>query len=275
MIADATNSLSDTVTDVALLAGFRYVDKPADRGHGYGHGKIETLLAAFCGVMLVAAAFGILVPACLDIYRALFEDRREPPPGTIALAAAVVSIIVKEALYRYTAAAGKRWRSPALIAKAWDHRSDALSSAGAMLGVGGAIALGPRFSVLDPIAALFVGALILRTAWQVMAESCQELIEASIGKEGERAILDIIATQDGVLGWHAVKSRKIGYYIAIEAHILVDPNLNIVQAHDIATRLERRLRLEFGGKTHINLHVEPMDKARYERHRNSQTEASS
>ena len=259
MIADATHSLSDTVTDVALLAGFRFVDKPADRHHGYGHGKIETLVAAFCGVMLIVAAFGILLPACFEIYRALFEGLSEPPPGTIALIAAVASVVVKEILYRYTAAAGKRLKSPALVANAWHHRSDALSSIGTTIGIGGAIALGPKFAVLDPIAAAVVGVLILKAAWQIMTESCQELIEASIGEEGERVILDIVATQSGVQAWHAVKSRRIGYYIAIEAHILVDPSLSIVQAHDIATHLEHRLRSEFGRQTHINLHVEPMD----------------
>lgn len=257
MIADATHSLSDTVTDVALLLGFYYVSKPADRDHRYGHGKIETLAATFCAAMLFLAAAGIMLPALRSVYGILSGRDVGTPPGWIALIAALVSIVAKETLYRYTAAVGKRLESPALIANAWHHRSDALSSVGTAVGVGGAILGGPAFAVLDPIAAAIVSVFIFKAAWSIMAESCQELIEASIGEAGERVILEIVSTQEGVRGHHAVKSRRIGYYIAIEAHILVDRGLSIVEAHDIATELEYRLRSEFGRQTHVNIHVEP------------------
>lgn len=261
MVADATHSLSDVITDVALLLGFFFVDKPADRHHKYGHGKIETLVAAFCGGALFLAALGILVPASRSIYNTIVYGHVEASPSWVAFAAAVVSVAAKEGLYRYTAVVGKRLESPALVANAWHHRSDAFSSIGTGLGIGGAILGGPRFAILDPVAAAVVSVFIFKAAWSIMTESCQELIEASIGDAGERVIRDIIASQEGVLGHHAVRSRRIGYYIAIEAHILVDRGLSIVQAHDIATHLEHRLRLEFGRQTHINIHVEPMDGA--------------
>lgn len=259
MLADATHSLSDIVTDIALLCGFYYVGKPADQDHRYGHGKVETLVAAFCGGILFFAALGIFVPACKDIYGILYQSKEQVPPDGIAFAAAILSIVVKEILYRYTAALGKRLKSPALIANAWHHRSDALSSIGTGLGIGGAILGGARFAILDPIAAAIVSVFIFRAAWGIMKDSIQELIEASIGEEGVQVIRDIIVSQSGVLGYHALKSRRIGYYIAIETHILVDSNLTIVQAHAIATHLERRLRMEFGPQTHINIHVEPRD----------------
>ena len=262
MVADATHSLSDTITDIALLCGFFFVGKPADRHHSYGHGKIETLVAAFCGGVLFLAAAGILASSLLGIYRSVAGNMHPEPPGVVALAAALVSIAAKEWLYRYTAATGKRLNSPALIANAWHHRSDALSSIGTALGIGGAILGGSRFAILDPIAAAAVSIFIFKAAWSITTDSLQELIEASIGEEGERVIQGIIASQPGVLGWHAVRSRRIGYYIAIEAHILVDPGLSIVLAHNIATSLERRLRNEFGRQTHVNIHVEPLEPGR-------------
>ena len=262
MVADATHSLSDAFTDVALLFGFLFVGKPPDKGHKYGHGKIETLAAAFCGGVLFLAGIGILIPAMTKIYGVLFRNEVQAPPEGIALFAAILSIVVKESLYRYTAAVGKRIKSPAIIANAWDHRSDALSSIGTGLGIAGAIFGGPRLAILDPIAAAVVSLLIFKAAWPIVAESLNELLEASIGEEGERIILDIIASQEGVRGFHAVKSRKIGYYIAVEAHILVDRHLSIVQAHDIATQLEHKVRHEFGKGTQINIHVEPMDESR-------------
>lgn len=260
MIADATHSLSDMITDVAVLFGFHYIDKPADSSHEYGHGKIETLSAAFCGGALFLAAVGIVLPACLEIYETIVRKAVLTPPGWTALSAAILSVAVKETLYRYTALFGKKLNSPALIANAWHHRSDALSSIGTGLGIGGAILGGTSFAVLDPIAALIVGLFVLKTAWEITLASLNELIEASIGEDGERVIRDIIVSQNGVLGFHAVKSRRIGYYIAIEAHILVDAGLGIVQAHDISTHLERRLKKEFGPATHVTIHVEPNDR---------------
>lgn len=263
MIADATHSLSDSVTDVVLLFGFFFANRPPDDQYAYGHGKVETLATTFCGAMLFLAGLGILFPACAGIYGIIFQGESRMPPGSIALVTAILSTITKESLYRYTNNAGKKLKSPALVANAWHHRSDAFSSAGTAIGIGGAIIGGGKFAILDPIAAVIVSMFIFKEAWSIMTEACQELIEASIGKEGQKTILDIIASQDGVLGWHEVKSRRIGYYIAIEAHIIVDNNLNIVQAHDIATHLEHRLRLEFGRQTHINLHVEPKNLSKH------------
>lgn len=262
MIADATHSLSDTVTDFAVIAGLRMTDMPPDEDHEYGHGRIETLVAAFCGVMLAAAAIGILSSAVWSLYEVIVLGEEIDPPGVAALYAAIVSIVVKEILYRYTAAAGRKLESPALIANAWHHRSDALSSIGTALGIGAAATLGGRWAVVDPVAALAVGVMIFLASWQILSSSCQELIDRSLGQEGEQVIKQVMASIPGVLGFHNVRSRRLGAYISIDAHIFVESTLSIVEAHDIASAVEKKLRTEFGPKTQISIHVEPYDDRR-------------
>lgn len=257
MIADATHSLSDTLTDFAVIAGFRFVARPPDDDHTYGHAKIETLVSAFCGLMLLAAAIGIIHPAALSLWEAYSNGTIPEAPGLAALGAALLSIAVKEILYRYTAIVGRRLESPALIANAWHHRSDALSSVGTAVGIAAAAFYGGSAALLDPVAALIVGVFVTKAAWVILAQSCQELIEASIGREGEEAIRHTIESCAGVEGYHAIRSRRIGPTIAVDAHVFVDPNITVTAGHDIATSVERAIKREFGPQTYVNIHIEP------------------
>lgn len=257
MIADAAHSLSDTLTDIAVIVGFRFVARPPDDDHEYGHGKFETLAAAFCGVMLAAAGIGILSGSVRVIYDAVRGGDLPDTPGLSALAAAILSVVVKEALYRYTVYKGKSLSSPALVANAWHHRSDALSSVGTAIGIGGAAFLGGRFVLLDPAAAFVVGLLIMKASASLLLDSCQELVEASIGPDGERAVEEAIASCKGVEGFHAIKSRRIGCGIAVDAHVFVDPTLSVVKGHDIATGVEQAIKALFGPSTYVNIHIEP------------------
>ena len=257
MLADATHSLSDILTDAAILLGFLFVRKPADEDHRYGHGKVETLITSFCGVILTLAGAGILLPALLKL-RGFWQGVPLELPTPIALSAAFISIISKEWLYRYTLVRGKELNSSALLANAWHHRSDAFSSIGTAIGIGGALLGGERWAVLDPIAAGIVSLLILKVGIQILLGSLNELIECSIGEDEENFIKELLCKNPHIKGFHALQSRKIGYYIAIEAHIFVDRSMNIVDAHDVSTELENQLRAHFGEETHINFHIEPL-----------------
>lgn len=256
MIADATHSLSDIITDFAILFGFLFVRKPADEDHRYGHGKVETLITSFCGFILILAAFGILTPAISKLWQA-WNGLFPPRPGGIALVAAVLSIIVKEGLFVYTKRQGDLLNSPAVVANAWHHRSDAFSSIGTSLGIAGAIWGGDKWTVLDPIAAVIVSFVILKVGFSILYGSLNELIECSIGEDEEKSIQEIFDSNKNIRGYHALHSRRIGYYMAVEVHIFVDRSLDIVSAHDIATDLEQSIRTRLGSETHISIHMEP------------------
>ena len=256
MIADATHSLSDIITDFAILFGFLFVRKPADEDHRYGHGKVETLITSFCGFVLILAAFGILTPAISKLWQA-WNGLFPPRPGGIALVAAVLSILAKEGLFVYTKRQGDLLNSPAVVANAWHHRSDAFSSIGTSLGIAGAIWGGAKWTVLDPIAAVVVSFIILKVGFSILYGSLNELIECSIGEDEEKSIQEIFDSNKNIQGYHALHSRRIGYYMAVEVHIFVDRSLNIVSAHDIATDLEHSIRSRLGSETHISIHMEP------------------
>ncbi len=262
MVADATHSLSDLVTDVIVLAGMRVAHKPADRGHGYGHGKVETFLALLCGVSLMLVGAGIFWSGACRILLVL-RGGEIAAPGKVALFAAALSVAAKEWMYRYTLKASREFGSPALRAKAWDHRSDAFSSVGTLVGVAGAVFLSPRWRVLDPLAALVVSFFILRVAVPIVYESLNELLEASLEVETEEEICREICSVDGVLGYHRLKTRRLGPDIAVEVHIQVDPGLSICRAHDISTAVENRLGRRYGERTHISVHVEPLEPGRH------------
>lgn len=262
MIADAAHSLSDFITDIAVIVGLKVAKKPGDSTHNYGHGKIETLTAAFIGIMLVAAAVGIFWGGFQKV-TAFYHGEALPEPSKIALIAAILSIIVKEWLYRYTIAYGRELKSDALIANAWDHRSDAFSSVGTMIGVGGAIYLGGKWVVLDPIAAVVLSFFILKVALEVSYKSLNELLEASLDSETYRSIEVALMSTEGVLGFHELKTRKIGNAMAADVHIEVDRNLSIVDAHEISTHVEDRLKEICGKNGHFSIHVEPCSDFEY------------
>lgn len=256
MIADAAHSLSDFMTDIAVIAGLKISKKPRDSTHNYGHGKIETLAAAFIGLVLIVVAFGIFWGGLQKIF-AFFRGEILPTPSLIALTAAILSIILKEWLYRYTIVYAKNLKSDALTANAWHHRSDAFSSIGTMFGIGGAILLGGKWVVLDPIAAVILSFFILKVAFDISYKNLNELLEASLDSETYKIIEEILISTEGVLGFHELKTRKIGNAMAADVHIEVDPDLNIVDAHEISTQVEDKLKEICGKNGHFSIHVEP------------------
>ncbi|KKG14791.1 cation transporter [Methanosarcina sp. 2.H.T.1A.6] len=256
MVADAAHSTSDFMTDIAVIAGLKVAKKPRDSTHNYGHGKIETLSAAFIGLVLVVVAFGIFWGGLQKVI-AFYQGEVLPAPSGIALAAAILSIVIKEWLYRYTIIYARKLKSDALIANAWHHRSDAFSSVGTMVGIGGAILLGGKWVVLDPIAAVILSLFIFKVAFDISYKNLNELLEASLDSGTYRSIEEILITTEGVLGFHELKTRKIGNAMAADVHIEVDRSLNIVDAHEISTKVEDRLKEVCGKNGQFSIHVEP------------------
>lgn len=257
MIADAVHSLSDFITDVIVLLFVRLSSKPEDSDHDYGHGKYETLATSLIGLALLCVGVMIMYNGVHSIVSAVMGNPL-PQPGMIALAAALVSIALKEWAYRFTAKVGRECESQAVVANAWHHRSDALSSIGTAVGIGGAILLGDKWAVLDPIAAVVVSVFIIRTAWQLTKKSAGELLEQSLPAEMEREIVDIVAREPMASEVHHLHTRRIGSHIAIEMHLRMPGNISLYESHQHATNIEQELRKRFGVSTHIGLHVEPL-----------------
>ena len=256
MMADAVHSLSDFFTDLIVLLFVKVSAKPQDESHDYGHGKFETIATLFIGLALVGAAIGIIVSGALKFANWLGGEKLEVP-GKLALWAALISILVKEALYQYTAARGKKLNSPAVVANAWHHRSDALSSIGAAIGIGGAILLGERWAVLDPLASIVVGGMLLKVAWDLLKGSLGELTDESLPARDESEIVDLITSFPDVSEPHHLRTRHIGNRVAIEIHIRMDGDLPLKEAHDTVTAIERKLKERFGPETLITIHMEP------------------
>ena len=257
MIADAVHSLSDFITDVIVLLFVKLSSKPEDSDHAYGHGKYETLATSLIGLALMCVGIMIMYNGACSIVSAIMGNPL-PQPGMIALAAALVSIALKEWAYRFTVKVGRECESQAVIANAWHHRSDALSSIGTAVGIGGAILLGEKWAVLDPIAAVVVSVFIIRTAWQLTKQSAGELLEQSLPAEMEREIEEIVAREPMTSEVHHLRTRRIGSHIAIEMHLRMPGDISLYESHLHATNIEQELRKRFGASTHIGLHVEPL-----------------
>ena len=257
MIADAVHSASDFATDVVVLAFVRISAKPRDDDHKWGHGKYETLASLIIGVALFAVGVEILLDSAEKI-KAVVDGEVLPRPGAIAIIAAAVSIVAKEALYQWTVRVGKQTESPSVVANAWHHRSDSLSSIGALLGIGAAYFLGEKWRIADPIAAIVVAALIIKVAIDLCSTALAELLEKSLPKEVEEEILAIILATPNVYKPHNLRTRRIGSDIAIEVHIRVDGNMSVFASHEISKEIERALRARFGERTAVAIHIEPM-----------------
>jgi cation diffusion facilitator family transporter len=257
MVSDAVHSLSDFVTDIVVLVFVRVSARPQDEDHDYGHGKFETLATLLIGLALAAAAIGIVVGGAVKLARWL-QGEDLPAPGKLALWAALVSIVVKELLFQYTRWKGRHLQSRALEANAWHHRSDALSSIGAAIGIGGAILLGDRWTVLDPLASIVVGAMLVKVAWDLLGPSFGELTDSSLPAETEQEMLDLITSVPGVEDPHNLRTRRIGNLIAAEVHIRLDGGQTLEEAHEKASEVERRFRERFGRESHIIVHMEPL-----------------
>lgn len=256
MLADAVHSLSDFITDIIVIVFVRISHKPEDKGHDYGHGKYETLATAIIGILLLGVGFGIFWNGATAIYGFLHGEPLEAP-RMLALVAALVSIVLKEALYRYTVVVGKKLNSQAVIANAWHHRSDALSSIGTAVGIGGAILLGPRWRVLDPVAAVVVSFFIMKVSVQLLIPCVDELLEKSLPDDVEKEIEQTALSFPGVSQPHHLRTRRIGSYYAIELHVRMDGKITLEEAHHTATAIENKLKEMFGKGTHVGIHVEP------------------
>ena len=258
MIADATHSLSDFVTDIIVLVFVKISNKPQDKSHDYGHGKYETLALTVIGIALMAVAIGIIVQGAMKI-AAWANGETLESPGMIALWAAIVSIVLKEAVYRYSIIMARKLNSKAVEANAWHHRSDALSSIGTAVGIGGAILLGTRWTILDPIASVIVGAFIVKVAFDLLKNGIGDLMEQSLPDQVEDEILKLVSELPGVSRPHNLRTRRIGNHYAIELHIMMDGNISLKEAHDKASEVENLLRQHYGKETHIAVHVEPIN----------------
>ena len=258
MVADAVHSLSDFVTDVIVLVFIHISGKPKDKSHDYGHGKYETLALTLIGVALLIVAIGILYSGAAKIYVWANGGQLEAP-GTLALWAALLSVLLKEAVYQYSMVKARQLNSQVVAANAWHHRSDALSSIGTAAGIGGAIFLGQRWTVLDPIASVVVGAFIVKVAVDLLRNGIGDLMEQSLPDAVEEEMLRIVGALPGVVNPHDLRTRRIGNHYAIELHILMDGDISLREAHNKASEVEDLLRARYGEDTHVAVHVEPKE----------------
>lgn len=257
MVADAVHSLSDFLTDIVVLAFVKLSTKPADNDHDYGHGKYETIATSIIGMALVVVAVMLGWNGAEKIIQVIQGEKLESP-GLIALVAAVASIMLKEWVFRITRKVARDVNSQALEANAWHHRSDALSSIGTAIGIGGALILGNNWAVLDPLAAIIVSVMIFITAFRLLRQASGELLEESLPRETENKIEQIVYHDSLVSDVHNLHTRRIGSIIAIEMHLRLPGDISLRESHIHATEIEKRLREEFGAGTHIMLHIEPI-----------------
>lgn len=261
MIADAVHSLSDLVSDVIVLAMVRVSSKGRDKSHDYGHGKFETLATVAVSLLLFVVGARLLTDGVGKIL-AVVHGTMIPVPSLIALWAALVSVLVKEVLFRWTASVGRRCESPAVITNAWHHRTDALSSVASAIGIGAAVLLGGKWTVMDPLVCCAISIFIFYIAVKMMIPALNELTEASLPDEIEDEMAQIIRSVEGVDDVHAMKTRRLGPNVIIDSHIVVDPQMSVAKAHAITVVAETRLRERFGAETQISLHVEPSREAK-------------
>ena len=256
MVADGVHSFSDLLTDFIVIAFTRVSSKGHDRSHSFGHGKFETMATLVVGLVLIAVGANLMANGVESIVDAI-KGEIIPRPRYIALIAAAISIISKEIMYHITVKVGKRTGSQAVIANAWHHRSDALSSIGSFFGIGGAILLGEKWTILDPIAGCCISIAIIVVAIKICIPSLAELLDASLPEDVENEIISTTLSVKGVNDVHGLKTRRSGISFIIVAHIVVNPTLSLVEAHDISTDVENALKRRFGDQTQISIHVEP------------------
>ena len=250
VVADAVHSLSDIVTDIALILGVRYWSAPADERHPHGHRRFETLVTVFIGLMVAAAAVGIGWDAVTSF------GRPSHPPSAIALAAALLSIGVKEALYRWTAKMGKKTGSSALVANAWHHRTDALSSVPVAIAVSIAM-IDHRFAVVDQIGALVVAVFVLHAAFRIIRPALEELVDAGAPKAHRKELERLALEVEGVRAAHALRTRYIGSELAVDVHVEVDADLSVADGFAIASKVKKDLLQRGRDVADVVVQIEP------------------
>ena len=260
MIADGIHSLSDLLSDIIVIVFVKISSKGRDKNHDYGHGKFETFATLIISLMLIVVAAN-LMSGGINKVRMILDGGEVSSPGMIALWAAVASIVLKEILYRYTIIQGRALNSPMMIANAWHHRSDAFSSVGSMLGIAGAIFLGDKFVILDPITGCVISIFILVMAVKMSVPAIKELLDVSLPDEVEQQIVSTAKSIQGVIDLHELKTRREGPGIIMEGHLVLLSDISLKEAHNISKKVEESLRKEFGPETQISLHLEPEDDA--------------
>lgn len=259
LIADGVHSLSDLATDVIVFISLQITKKPADEKHNYGHGKVETVATVLVSVALFIAGFSIGKDGITKII-GFSKGAEIAIPTLIVVIVAGISLLVKETLFRFTITIGRKEGSDALIANAWHQRSDALSSLGVLIGVGGALVLGPRFAFLDSVAQIVVSLFIFRAAYKILVPNIGQLVDASLDEEKIALIKSVFDSHPSVQDYHHLRTRRIGSTKAVDVHILVDSKLDIRTAHDISTELECSLKAYIGDNSLVSIHIEPNDK---------------
>ncbi|MCQ2304660.1 MAG: cation diffusion facilitator family transporter [Bacteroidales bacterium] len=260
MTADAVHSLTDLISDAVVLVMVKISSKGKDKSHDYGHGKFETLATLVVSLLLLVVGVGLMSKG-IESIRFVMGGGTIEKPSMIALWAAVISIAVKEILYQWTARVGKAVDSQAVIANAWHHRSDALSSVGSLVGIGGAILLGGKWTVLDPIVGCIISIVIIVVAVKISIPALNELTDASLPDEIESQIMGIIQSVEKVENVHDLRTCRNGQNYIIDAHVVLDPMMTVAEAHDITVKIEAALRQEYGADTLIAIHVEPDEDA--------------
>ena len=258
LIADGVHSFSDFITDIGVLVGLKFLSKPADTDHAYGHGRVETAISLLMGIVIIITGIVLIKNAAQTIFHA-FNGIFPKKPGSIALFIGMISILSKETLFHYTRIVARKSGSKTLEANAWHHRSDAFSSVGTVIGVGGAIYLGDRWTVLDPAAAIFVSILIILVGASISWNAFRELSDESISQLARYKVEESIKSVGGVRGFHNIRTRSLGRYITIDAHILVDPTLSVREGHSIATDVENAIHTATRNAAFVTIHVEPLD----------------
>lgn len=251
VVADAVHSLSDMLTDLLVLFGIKVWSAPADEKHPYGHQRIETIATLFIGMLLAFVAFEIGWDAIKRL-----GSPADQPPLLFAVLGPLVSMIAKEILFRKTRAVGKRIHSSALIANAWHHRSDALSSIPALIVVAVA-SLDPKWAFLDAVGAIIVALLILKVVWEIASPALSELSERGADDEDKREIARLAESVEGVHSIHRLRTRRLGAGWFIDLHVLVDGNLSVRKGHDIATAVQHLLLEKGPSVADVTVHIEP------------------
>ncbi len=255
LVADAIHSLTDLTTDIAVIAGSHYWSRPPDENHPYGHRRLETLVTVFIGVVLIAAGIGIGWKAISAL-----QEKHASPPGWIAVAAALASIVCKESIYRWTAMTGRRVKSAALAANAWHHRTDAFSSIPVLIAVAGARVF-PSWSFLDHLGAVVVSIFILHASIKIIWPGLSELIDVGAPKEIRKKIRNIALKNESVLQVHDIRTRYISSSIQVDLHIVVDGLITVRQGHDIADDVKARIIDRISEVLDVIVHVDPPERA--------------
>lgn len=255
IISDAVHSASDVFSTFVVMIGIKLASKKADKEHPYGHERLECVAAIVLAMILFITGLGICVDALNDILQGDYANLETP--GILALIAAIVSIVSKEAMYWYTRYFAKKIDSGALMADAWHHRSDAFSSIGALVGIGGAI-LG--FPVMDSIASLVIFVFIVKAAYDIFKDAMDKMIDRSCDEETENQLRDCVMNNPNVLGIDLLQTRIFGNKIYVDVEMLLDASYTLQEAHDIAEIVHDNIEQNFPKVKHIMVHVNPKEK---------------